>query len=240
MCGRFSLYEPVEDLVERFAVDEVVTDEVVPRWNVAPSQGVLAVASSSDGSTRRLGTFRWGLVPSWAKDPSIGNRMVNARAETVAVSGAFRSAFQRRRCLLPASGFYEWQRREVAGARRPARRPFYLHAADGSPLALAGLWEVWHDAEGGALRTCTVITTRPNATLAPIHDRMPVIVPPSGWDRWLEPEPLRPDEREELLVPAPDDLLVADPVGDRVNSPRNDGPDLVTPVSDDGDGGAGP
>jgi putative SOS response-associated peptidase YedK len=235
MCGRFSLYEPVEDLVERFAVDEVMAEAVVPRWNVAPSQKVLAVASSADGSTRRLGTLQWGLVPPWAADPSVGNRMINARAETVTTNRAFRSAFRGRRCLIPASGFYEWQKEEVPGSRRPARHPFHLQAADGAPLALAGLWEIWYDAEGVALRSCTIITTRPNATLVPIHDRMPVIVPPSQWDRWLTPEPLGPDEGRRLLSPAPDDLLVATPVSDLVNSPRHEGPELVTPAKDQPD-----
>lgn len=232
MCGRFSLYEPTPDLLEWFGVDEVTAEEIGPRWNVAPTQPVLAVATSRDGTTRRLGALRWGLVPFWAKDPSIGNRLINARAETLTTSRAFRSAFERRRCLIPASGFYEWERREVPGQRRPRRQPFYLRAIDGEPLAMAGLWEVWHDAEGGSLRTCTVITTASNATVAPVHDRMPLLLLPSAWDRWLAPEPLTAGERDSLLVPAPDELLELYPVADLVNDPRHDGPALVEPVPD--------
>ena len=166
MCGRFSLYEDKASLVERFHVDEVVPDDFPPRWNVAPTQPVVTIASSRDGHTRRLGEMRWGLVPSWAKDPTIGNRMINARAETLTSSNAFRRAFETRRCIIPASGFYEWPKLDAEPGRRPKRTPFNVHTKDGEPLVLAGLWEVWHDAEDKPLHTCTIITTEPNTLLA--------------------------------------------------------------------------
>jgi putative SOS response-associated peptidase YedK len=230
MCGRYVMQESLQELAERFGVD-VVTVEAPrpPSWNVAPTQPVVAVASSRDGATRRLGELRWGLVPSWAKDPSVGSRMINARAETVATNRAFAPAFERRRCLLPASGYYEWQKTPVPGSAKPARQAYYLSAADGAVLALAGLWEVWRDAEGQAVRSCTVITTEANDALSGIHDRMPVIVPAVAWDRWLHPGPLEPAEAETVLAPAPDALLVAWRVGDRVNNANHDGADLIEP-----------
>jgi putative SOS response-associated peptidase YedK len=230
MCGRFSMSEPKHHLADRFHVDEVVPDDFPPRWNVAPTQPVATIATSRDGQTRRLGEMRWGLVPSWAKDPAIGNRMINARADRLATNRAFAKAFATRRCIIPASGFYEWQKLEAAPGRRATRQPFFIHAKDAEPLALAGLWEIWHDAEDKPLRTCTIITTEPNDVLAPIHDRMPVLLSEAFWDRWLAPEPLSEDEATAMLGPAPDELLVLTRVGDQVNSPKNDGPELVEPV----------
>jgi putative SOS response-associated peptidase YedK len=226
VCGRFSLYESTSRLAERFSVDEVTTEDLPARWNVAPTQPVLAVASSKDGSTRRLGTLRWGLVPWWAKDPSIGSRFINARSETLLTSRAFRSAVETRRCLIPANGFYEWQKLEDLGGRKHSQ-PFYLHAADESPLALAGLWEIWRDAEGQALRTCTIITTKPNSTVAAVHDRMPVILDRQFWDRWLYPEPLTPEELEAMTLPAPEGELILDRVATLVNNVKNEGPELI-------------
>lgn len=232
MCGRFTLDEPQEDLVERFAVTEVEPAvEVRPSWNIAPTQSIVAVTSDKEGVTRRLSSLRWGLVPWWAKDPAIGNRMVNARAETLAESRAYRSAFEKRRCLIPASGFYEWQKLDRSGGKRARSQPYYAQPADGSVLALAGLWESWHgDEDGDVLRTCTIITTGPNAALSAIHDRMPVILASDSWSRWLHPSPLDEEERTGLLVPAPEGLLVVSPVGEGVNKARNDGPELVEPV----------
>jgi putative SOS response-associated peptidase YedK len=226
VCGRFSLYESTSRLAERFSVDEVTTEDLPARWNVAPTQPVLAVASSKDGSTRRLGTLRWGLVPWWAKDPSIGSRFINARSETLLTSRAFRSAVETRRCLIPANGFYEWQKLEDLGGRKRSQ-PFYLHAADESPLALAGLWEIWRDAEGHALRTCTIITTKPNSTVAAVHDRMPVILDRQFWDRWLYPEPLTGEELEAMTLPAPEGELILDRVATLVNNVKNEGPELI-------------
>lgn len=227
MCGRFALYQPVADLVERFGVDEVVGEDPPPRWNVAPTQPVLAVASSRDGRTRRLGSFRWGLVPWWARDPSIGNRFINARSESLAGSRAFGRAFERRRCLIPASGFYEW--RAADPSTKGPGRPFFIEAADGRPLALAGLWEVWYDAENRPLRTCTIVTTRPNAALAELHDRMPVIVPDAHWDGWLAPQPIEEEEWRTIVQPPPDAALDLFEVDRQVNDPRHEGPELLRP-----------
>lgn len=233
MCGRFSQFSSVNDLVATFGVDEsLVDDDVRPRYNVAPTQQALVIAASNDGATRRLGTMRWGLVPGWAKDPSIGNRMINARSDKVASSGAFRSALKHRRCIVPVDGFYEWHKQVDEQGKKLPSIPFHIHAADVTPLALAGLWEVWRDAEDVPMRTFTVITTEPNATMATVHDRMPVILDPSEWARWLDPEPLSDDERNGLLDSAPEGLLMLDRVGTRVNSPRNDDPELVAVVDD--------
>lgn len=235
MCGRFTLYDPVPDLVERFGVDEVSLSEedTAARWNVAPTQPVLAVASSKDGTTRRLGALRWGLVPWWAKDPSIGNRMINARVETLETSRAYQAAFERRRCLIPASGFYEWKRDPDAPERRgrPGRVPYYIRSADGGPLAFGGLWEIWYDAEDRPLRTCTIVTTQASPALAEVHDRMPLVVGPEHWDEWLAPAPLPAEVRPLILRPALDEALVLYPVTDLVNDPRNEGPELVEPVT---------
>lgn len=234
VCGRFSMYEDRDHLAERFHVDETVLDDIPPRWNIAPTQPVVTIATSRDGRTRRLGEMRWGLVPSWAKDPSIANRMINARAEKLSSSKAFAKALETRRCIIPASGFYEWQKVEAAPGRRPKRKPFYVHTKDGEPLALAGLWEVWYDAEDKPMRSCTIITTEPNALLAPIHDRMPVILSEGSWDRWLAPEPLTEKQRGAMLRPAARGLLALTEVSTMVNSPENDGPKLVEPVAGHG------
>ncbi|MGO9657472.1 MAG: SOS response-associated peptidase, partial [Acidimicrobiales bacterium] len=208
-------------------VDEVEAPELPISWNVAPTQPVYAVAKSSGGA-RRLRALRWGLVPSWAKDPRVGSRLINARAETLAKRPAFRSLVPARRALVPVSGFYEWRRPALGG--RAGAQPFYFHRADDWPLVLAGLWDLWLDAEGRPLRTCTIITTPANATMAPVHHRMPVVVPADAWEEWLRPEPLRPGRLSELLAPAPDDLLDAHPVTTAVNKAGNDGPELVLPV----------
>lgn len=231
MCGRFSLSAPRYQVAEQFKVDDVVAGEEPPRYNVAPSQLVLAVATSADGSRRRLGELQWGLVPPWAKDPAIGNRMVNARAETAASKPAFRHAFAKRRCLVPASGYYEWKSGGAAGQGRH-KVPFYFRRKDGLLLAIGGLWEVWHGPEDETLRTCTILTTDANQLGATVHDRMPVLVPEDLWDRWLAPEPLNDAERARAIAPAPEDLLEMVRVSDRVNNARNEGEALVEPVED--------
>lgn len=229
MCGRFVAATPVPLLTERFCVDEVRDPLPEPSWNVAPTDPVPAVVDR--GGRRLLGTFRWGLVPSWARDPSGAARMINARAETVATKPAFREAVRRRRCLIPADGFYEWPRRP--GQRAGA--PVFVCATGGTPLAFAGLWEVWR---GGAapLRTCTIVTTAANAALSPIHDRMPVVLPPETWDAWLDPSRTDPASLLALLGPAPDDLLTVRPASPLVNDVRNNGPALLAaPDGADGD-----
>lgn len=226
VCGRFSLYEPASDLAARFGIDEVVTEELPSRWNVAPTQPVYAVATTRDGATRRLRTVRWGLVPTWAKDPTIGNRFINARLETVATARPYRAAFERRRCLIPANGFYEWKRSTEPGKKR-AGQPFYAFDPGGGPLALGGVWEIWYDAENVALRSAAVITTAAAGELAAIHDRMPVIVEQQDWERWLAPSALGADEVAALVVPEAAGRLVVQPVSTRVNSAANEGPDLI-------------
>lgn len=228
MCGRTTLTFSRDALAQLLDVDEVDAPELPISWNVAPTQPVYTVATSSGGK-RKLGALRWGLVPSWAKDPRIGTRLINARSETLTKRPVFRSLISTRRALLPVSGFYEW-RRPVPGS--PAlKQPFYFHRADDEPLVFAGLWDLWLDAEGRPLRSCTIITTTANGAVAPVHSRMPVVVPAGAWDEWLSPGPLGAGRLHELLAPAPDDLLDARPVGSAVNRAQNDGPELVNPVT---------
>ena len=214
-----------------FAAEEVKTEELPLRYNVAPSQQVYAIAErrrTDDQPHRQLGSFRWGLVPSWAKDPSIGNRMINARAETLSSRNAYKRALVRHRCIIPADAFYEWQIRELEGRRQKA--PYAIRHRDGSPLAFAGLWEVWHDAEDQPLRTCVIITTEANRLLAPIHDRMPVVLPPDAWDEWLDPENQDVSRLQKLLVPAPAKEFEAYEISTLVNNVRHEGPDLIEPI----------
>lgn len=231
MCGRFVSSTPVSKLVEQFLVDEVKVDEHEPSWNVAPTNEILAVAASKEGA-RRLGTFKWGLVPSWAKDPSIGNRMINLRAETVSEKPSFKRTLAKHRCIIPVDGFYEWK--HMGKGRK--KQPFFIRSRDGTVLALAGLWEAWKekdkdgDEDDDWLRTCTIITTTPNKLLAPIHDRMPVVLPPDAWDTWLDRDNSDVDALAALLQPVPDDLLELYPVGTDVNSVRNNGEQLVAPL----------
>jgi putative SOS response-associated peptidase YedK len=229
MCGRFVSTTPAAVLAERFHVAEVKTDDLGERYNVAPTDEVYAVAESKDG-TRRLGTFRWGLVPFWAKDPKIGNRMINARLETL--SSKFKRTLERRRCLVPADGFYEWQQRDE-GDKRP-KQPFFIHRRDAEVLAFAGLWEVWHDPDhpdADPLRTCTIITTDANQVVARTHDRMPVMLPETKWEAWLDVDQHDIEQVQGLLVPAPAEDLEVYPVGTEVNSVKHDGPHLVQPLA---------
>lgn len=231
MCGRFVSSTPVSKLVEQFLVEDVAVEEHDPSWNVAPTNEILAVAASKEG-VRRLGTFKWGLVPSWAKDPSIGNRMINLRAETVSEKPSFKRTLAKHRCIIPVDGFYEWK--HMGKGRK--KQPFFVRSRDGTVLALAGLWEAWKEKDKAGdeaddwLRTCTIITTTPNKLLLPIHDRMPVVLPPDTWDTWLDRDNDDVDLLVELLKPAPDDLLELFPVGTDVNSVRNDGEQLVVPL----------
>jgi putative SOS response-associated peptidase YedK len=171
-----------------------------------------------------------GLVPSWAKDPSIGNRMINARAEGIATKNSYKRALTRRRCIIPADAFYEWQVREGADGKKRHKVPYVIRHRDGSPLAFAGLWEVWRDAEDEVLRTCVIITTEPNKLLAPIHDRMPVVLPPKAWDAWLDPANDDVKALQKLLVPAPAKDFEAYEITTRVNNVRNEGPELIRPA----------
>jgi putative SOS response-associated peptidase YedK len=231
MCGRFVQASSPELLVERFGVDELAAAAHGPSYNVAPRASVYAVRDRAerDGRRRYLSELRWGLIPSWAKDPKIGDRMINARAESLVDKPAYERAFRRHRCLVPAEGFYEWQRR---GSRK---QPMFVHRRDGEPMAFAGLWAAWRDPngddpDGDWLRSCVIVTTNANDTMAPLHDRMPVVLEERDWDRWLDPDAGDVDALTQLLAPAADDLLVAYPVATAVNSADNDGPELVERV----------
>lgn len=217
MCGRFSLTVSADELLAELGIEPPA--DYSPRYNVAPTQNVLAIAEGKDGE-RRLGVLRWGLVPHWAKDVSVGARMINARGESVGGKSAFREAFDRRRCLIVADGFYEW--RKDGGRKVPLRfvRP------DGAPFTFAGLWERWRQPDGNDLHSCTILTTTPNALVAPVHDRMPVIIAPEDRDRWLDRN-LEGARVQDLVAPPPDDALEAYAVPDLVNNVANDNPDVI-------------
>ncbi len=225
MCGRYSLTTPVEGLRRVFGFLE--QPNLAPRYNIAPSQEVAAVRLGEDGK-RHFAQLRWGLIPSWAKEAKIGNRMINARAETVAEKPAFRAAFRRRRCLVLADGFYEWQKRD-----KGAKQPYRITLADGGPFGFAGLWESWRDRESGErIESATIIVTEANDLLRPIHDRMPVILSPEDFDAWLDTE--RPGEAARaLLRPYPAAALAATPISTRVNKVTNDDPAVIAPLEDE-------
>jgi putative SOS response-associated peptidase YedK len=229
VCGRATSTTPRDTLARLLDVDEVDTPELPISWNVAPTQPLYVVATSSNG-TRKLRSLRWGLVPSWATDPSTGSKLINARAETLAKRPAYRALISTRRALVTVSGFYEW-RRSGPGSRA-LRQPCYFHRADGEPMVFAGLWDLWLDGEGRPLRTCTIITTAANKATAPVHDRMPAILLPEVWEEWLRPGTLDARRLARLLAPAPDDLLDIYPVGTAVNDARSNGPELIMPASE--------
>jgi len=243
MCGRIALYSEPDFLARVFDAQlalDVETDGR-PSWNIGPMRSVVAVADVSDGPDggvhRELGRYRWGLVPSWASDPSVGNRTFNARAETVATKPSFRAAFTTRRLAVVADGFYEW-----TPAKGTAKQPYYFTRADGRPLALAGLWEQWWGGPGSrdaptaerpVLRTCTVITTAAGPDMGDIHHRMPVVLEPGVLGEWLDPANGDTPELESLLVPAPAGTLAHRAVGREVGNVRNDGPGLIEAVAVD-------
>jgi putative SOS response-associated peptidase YedK len=211
-------------LAEQFELSEV--PDLEPRYNIAPTQDVAVVRQ--EGSTRALALLRWGLVPSWSKDPTIGARMINARAETAAEKPAFRAAFKQRRCLVLADGFYEWQ----SSGQGRQKQPFYIHMKDGKPFALAGLWERWQGDEGGStLETCTILTTEPNELVRPIHNRMPVILAPADYGQWLDPAMQQAGPLQAMLQPYPAAALDAYPVSRAVNNARHDSPECVAPLA---------
>lgn len=222
MCGRYTLTATPEQLAELLGLDQVPDFEA--RFNVAPTQPVAALRVLVQGEGRQLDLLRWGLVPFWAKDAKIGNKMINARAETVADKPAFRAAFKRRRCLVLADGFYEWRRTPEG------KQPYYITLEDGGPFAFAGLWERWDKGEGEPLLTCTLITTTPNALMQQVHHRMPVILSPGDYDLWLDPAVQDRERLLPLLRPFPAERMLAVPVSTLVNSPRNDLPECQEPV----------
>lgn len=225
MCGRYVSATPPDQIAAYFGA-EAPEALLEPSYNVAPTNDVYAVLS--DGSTRHLDAFHWGLVPLWAKDPKIGSKMINARAETLAAKNAFKSAFKRRRCLIPADGFYEWKK-DPDAPPKTKKQPYFIHRPDGEPYAFAGLWEVWKgpDRDQEPLRSCTIITTSPNDAMAEIHDRMPVILPPSAWDTWLDREVDDLALLGKLLVPSAPQIITMHPVSTQVNNVRNKGEQLI-------------
>jgi putative SOS response-associated peptidase YedK len=221
VCGRFTLTTPPETLADLFDVREI--PDVAPRYNIAPRQLVLTVRLLRDESSRDGVLLRWGLVPFWARDPSIGDRLINARGESVSEKPSFRRAFRERRCLILADGFYEWQKTEGR------KQPYLFRMRDGSPFAFAGLWESWRNAEGEETETCSIITTSSNDLVQEVHGRMPVIVKPDDYAFWLDPENRDEDGLRKVLEPYPADLMEAVRVSRRVNNPKNDDPQCLEP-----------
>jgi putative SOS response-associated peptidase YedK len=246
MCGRYGASWGVDDLVEEFdvaAVDVPVEERLAPDWNVAPTKPVYAVINRRPRDepdaepSRRLVTLQWGLVPFWAKDPKVGARMINARIETAAEKPAFREAFAKRRCLLPADGFYEWYTPE--GTK--AKQPFFIRRRGGGTLAMAGLYEFWRDPEAPRnepsawLRTCTILTTTATDAVGHIHDRMPMVIPPDRWDAWLDPGLTDPQAAQRLLAVTEPDQLEAYAVSTLVSNVKNNGPELLEPLAEEPD-----
>lgn len=238
MCGRFVSTDPPEKLAEFFGIaDPELPEPLGPSHNVAPTNDVYAVTASADGA-RHLGVFHWGLVPVWAKEMKIGQRMINARGETLAEKNSFKGPFRKHRCLVPMNGFYEWKAGEEGGpltARgKPAKQPYFIHRPDGRPLVVAGLWSAWRDREadpgGPWLHSLTLITTSANNTMAAVHDRMPVLLGETHWDEWLDPANHDIAALQRLLVPAADEAVTMYRISTEVNQVRNKGPELINPV----------
>jgi putative SOS response-associated peptidase YedK len=227
MCGRFVSSTPPDELARHFGAEAPAEQLLDPSYNVAPTNDVWVI--HEDGTSRRLEPFHWGLVPFWAKDPSVGNRMINARSETLLERNAYKNAYRKRRCIIPADGFYEWKK--IDGQKK--KQPYFIARTDGEPMAFAGLWESWRPKDRPdepPLHSCTVITGEPNEAVREVHDRMPVILPPGAWDRWLDPDEHDTDLLGELLVPAPAQLITLHPVSTEVNQVRNKGASLIEAI----------
>jgi putative SOS response-associated peptidase YedK len=222
MCGRFTLTVDPADLQEVFG-EYTFPERFEPRFNIAPSQPVLAIPNTGRNTAD---FFRWGLIPSWAKDPAIANKLINARGETLGEKPSFRGGFKYKRCLIPADGFYEWK----AQPGTKVKTPYFIHMKDRKPFAFAGLWDEWQSPDGGALRTCTIVTTSPNELMQGLHNRMPVILDPKDYAEWLDPAPRSAESLAHLVKPFPAGPMAAYPVSTLVNSPANDRPDLVSPA----------
>lgn len=220
MCGRYSLSQSEETIAAAFDLADVPT--VAPHYNIAPTQAVPVVRAVA--GSRQFAELHWGLIPSWSKDPDIGARLINARAETVTEKPSFRTAFKRRRCLLIADGFYEWQRSPQG------KQPYYFRLEDHQPFGFAGLWEHWENGAGDVIESCTILTTEANDLLRPVHDRMPVILERQDYDLWLDPEMQQSDRLQSLLRPYSADAMTSYAVSARVNNPRNDSADCVQPL----------
>ncbi len=222
MCGRFTLTVGPADLQEAFP-EFIIPRQVGARFNIAPTQPVLVLPNDK---TNTADFYVWGLIPSWAKDPSIGSRLMNARAETLAEKPAFRSAYKYHRCLIFADGFFEWQ----ASSGTSSKVPHHIRLKSGKPFAFAGLWDHWQSPDGSEIKSATIITTSPNELMTPIHNRMPVILPHEAYSHWLDPKPLVPLDLDSLLIPYPSSEMIAYPVSTLVNSPANDRPEVLIPA----------
>ncbi len=223
MCGRYTLKADLSDLMDAFP-GFTFPKTLEARYNIAPTQSIPVIPNDGE---QQVTFFRWGLIPSWAKDPSIGNRMINARAETLAKKPSFRAPYKRRRCLVLADGFYEWGKEPG----KNSKTPYFFQVAEGKPFAFAGLWELWRP-DDTPIYSCTIITTEPNDVVAPIHSRMPVILPPEAYTLWLDPEERPAKVFQPWLKSYPASDMTAYAVSTRVNNPRHDAPDCVTPAQD--------
>ncbi len=223
MCGRFTLTVNPADLKDAFN-EYIFPPKFGPRFNIAPSQPVLAIPNDEKNTAD---FFTWGLIPMWAKDPSIGNRLINARGETIAEKPSFRGSFKYKRCLILADGFYEWKTSD----NKKTKTPYFIHMKDRKPFAFAGLWDSWESSDGSSIKTCTIITTTPNELMEHLHDRMPVILHPRDYGKWLDVSPQTPENLLPLIKPFPADDMSAYRVSTLVNKPANDRPELLVPVS---------
>ncbi len=224
MCGRYSLTLDPAELKEAFPGVEVPDTETLARYNVAPSQSVPVIPNNHNN---RVEFFHWGLIPSWAKDPQIGNRMINARAESLAEKPSFRTALKRRRCLVLANGFFEW--RQEPGSK--TKTPMFIRLKSGKPFGFAGLWDIWHSPDDQDVLSCTIVTTTPNSLVAKIHNRMPAIVRPEDYELWLDPDEQEPDRLAKVFKAYPASQMVAYPVSKLVNDPKNDVAECVAPLA---------
>jgi len=222
MCGRFTLTVNPADLKDAFS-EYSFPAKFAPRFNIAPTQPVLAIPND-DKFTADF--FIWGLIPMWAKDPEIGNRLINARGETLAEKPSFRGSYRHKRCLILADGFYEWK----SFGGRKTKTPYYIHMQDHKPFAIAGLWDHWESADGSSIKSCTIITTTPNELTGAIHDRMPVILHPRDYAKWLNPAPQTHESLQPLIKPFPAEAMTAYPVSTLVNKVTNDTAELVVPM----------
>ena len=225
MCGRFTLTVDPAELQAAFPNFSFPL-QYAPRYNIAPTQPVMVLPNNGKLTAD---FYLWGLIPIWAKEPDIASRLINARAETLAEKSAFRGAYKYKRCLIPADGFYEWK--SQPGSR--LKTPYHIRLASGKPFAFAGLWDEWLAPDGSEVRSCTIITTEPNALMATIHNRMPVILPPSAYAQWLDPAAQRPEALQKLLTQYPAEEMTAHSVSTQVNSPANNEPELIVPIPAD-------
>ena len=222
MCGRFTLTVDPAELQETFSGYTFPT-QFAPRFNIAPTQPVLAIPN--DGK-KRADFFIWGLIPSWAKDPSVGNRLINARGETLAEKPSFRGGYKYKRCLILADGFYEWKKQP--GSK--AKVPYFIHMKNRQPFAFAGLWDEWNSTDGSLIRSCTIVTIEPNELMASLHNRMPVILPADAYAQWLEYSLQTPEKLQAFIKPYPAAEMAAYPVSTLVNNPKNDLAECVVPA----------